>query len=428
MSQQVGRVAPRPLTHDMIGPRQTGDQHRGVSGDNMIRLKRGKARRSLGRRGATRPTCDSFRKPSVNANRSLLTFAPWARRSRAAATLLFAICYLLFVILDMPKIVRFHEVGDANVLKLEELPKPQPKEGEVLLKVEAIGLNRAEVMFRSGQYLDQPNFPSLIGYEAAGIVEALGRGVTGLKPGDRVSSIPAFRMTEYGTYGEYVVLPAYALARYPDNLSPLEGTSIWMQYITAYGVVEIGRLKEGQHLLITAATSSVGLAAIQTAKAVGAISIATTRNNAKASALSDAGADFVVNTSSEDLIQRVHEITNGKGFALAFDPVAGPGLETLAKAAGQAAMIIEYGALAPEPTPYPLFAAIRKGLNIRGYTLFEINTNPERQGRAKKFIIDKLADGTFRPIIAKTFKLDQIVEAHRYLESNEQIGKIVVTV
>ncbi|HEX3446088.1 MAG TPA: zinc-dependent alcohol dehydrogenase family protein [Chthoniobacterales bacterium] len=328
----------------------------------------------------------------------------------------------------MPKIVRFHQVGDASVLKLEELPKPQPKEGEVLLKVEAIGLNRAEVMFRSWQYLDEPKFPSLIGYEAAGIVEAVGPGVTGFKPGDRVSSIPSFRMTEYGTYGEYVVLPAYALSRYPDNLSPAEGTSIWMQYITAYGVVEFGGLKKGQHLLITAAASSVGLAAIQTAKAVGAISIATTRNKAKASALSDVGADFVINTNSEDLVQRVHKITDGKGFALAFDPIAGPGLETLAKAAGKGAMIMEYGALAPEPTPYPLFAAISKGLTIRGYTLFEINTDPERQGRAKKFILDKLADGTFKPIIAKTFKLDEIVEAHRYMESNEQIGKIVVTV
>ena len=328
----------------------------------------------------------------------------------------------------MPKIVRFHQAGDASVLKLEELPKPQPQEGEVLLKVEAIGLNRAEIMFRSGQYLDEPKFPALIGYEAAGIVEAVGPGVTGFKPGDRVSSIPSFRMTEYGTYGEYVVLPAYALSRYPDNLSPAEGTSIWMQYITAYGVVEFGGLKKGQHLLITAAASSVGLAAIQTAKAVGAISIATTRNKAKASALADVGADFVINTNSEDLVQRVHKITDGKGFALAFDPVAGPGLETLAKAAGKGAIIMEYGALAPEPTPYPLFAAISKGLTIRGYSLFEINADPERQGRAKKFILDKLADGTFKPIIAKTFKLDEIVEAHRYMESNEQIGKIVVTV
>jgi NADPH:quinone reductase-like Zn-dependent oxidoreductase len=328
----------------------------------------------------------------------------------------------------MPKIVRFHEFGDASVLKLEELPKPQPKEGEALLKVEAIGLNRAEVMFRSGMYVDQPSFPSLIGYEAAGIVEAVGPGVTGLKPGNRVSSVPSFSMTQYGTYGEYAVLPAHALARYPANLTPVEGTSIWMQYLTAYGVVEFGGLKKDQYLLITAAASSVGLAAIQLARSVGAISIATTRNKTKSDALSDAGADFVINIKSEDLIKRVEEITGGKGFAVAFDPVAGPGLETLAKAAGKGATIMEYGALDPEPTPYPLFPAIRKGLNIRGYALFEINIDPERSARARKFVTEKLADGTFKPIIAKTFKLAEIVEAHRYMESNEQIGKIVVTV
>jgi NADPH:quinone reductase-like Zn-dependent oxidoreductase len=140
----------------------------------------------------------------------------------------------------MPKIVRFHEVGDASVLKLEELPKPQAGEGEVLLKVEAIGLNRAEVMFRSGRYIDTPSFPSLLGYEAAGVIESVGPGVTELKPGDRVSSIPAFSMAKYGTYGEYAVLPASALAPYPQNLSPVEGASIWMQYITAYGVIEYG--------------------------------------------------------------------------------------------------------------------------------------------------------------------------------------------
>jgi len=328
----------------------------------------------------------------------------------------------------MPKIVRFHEVGDANVLKLEELPKPQPGEGEALLKVEAIGLNRAEVMFRAGAYLDRPSFPSLIGYEASGTIEAVGPGVTGLKPGDRVSSIPAFHMDKYGTYGEYAVLPAYALAPYPEHLSPAEGTSIWMQYITAYGVIEFGGLKKGQHLLITAATSSVGVAAIQIAKFVGAISIATTRNKAKAGALTDAGADFVINTGSEDLVQRVEEITNGKGFALAFDPVAGPGLETLANAAGQQATIMEYGALDSRPTPYPLFGAIRKGLTIRAYTLFEITTDPERSAHARKFVTDGLTAGVFHPIIAKTFKLEEIVEAHRYMESNEQIGKIVVTV
>ena len=183
----------------------------------------------------------------------------------------------------MPKIVRFYQVGGPEVLKLEELPAPRPAKGEVRIKVEAIGLNRAEVMFRSGQYLEQPEFPSGLGYEASGTVEEIGPGVTGLKPGDRVSSVPSFSMRKYSTYGEVALLPAYALAKYPENLSPIEGASIWMQYLTAYGLIEFGKMREGHHVLITAAASSVGLAAIELANAVGAISIATcsTRNCAR---------------------------------------------------------------------------------------------------------------------------------------------------
>ena len=108
--------------------------------------------------------------------------------------------------------------------------------------------------------------------------------------------------------------------------------------------------------------------------------------------------------------------------------MAGPGRETLAKGAGQSGTIIEYGALDPEPIAYPLFAALSKGLTIWGFTLFEIVFDPEHFALAKKFVTDRLASGAFKPLIAKKFKLDEIVEAHRYMESNEQIGKIAVSV
>jgi NADPH:quinone reductase len=318
----------------------------------------------------------------------------------------------------MPKIVRFYQVGGPEVLKLEELPTPQPAKGEVRIKVEAIGLNRAEVMFRSGQYLEQPEFPSGLGYEASGTVEELGPGVTGLKPGDRVSSVPSFSMRKYSTYGEVALLPAYALAKYPENLSPVEGASIWMQYLTAYGLIEFGKMREGHHVLITAAASSVGLAAIELANAVGAISIATTRNEAK----------FVVNTKIEGWVEKVREITAGQGVDLAFDPVAGPELERVAETMRAEGTIFEYGALALAPTPFPLFAAIGNSLTIRGYSLFSIVRNPDRLERSKSWIYDQLAHRKLNPVIARTFTLDQIVEAQRYMESNEQIGKIVVTV
>jgi NADPH:quinone reductase len=328
----------------------------------------------------------------------------------------------------MPKIVRFHQVGGPEVLKLEELPAPKPNKDEVLIKVDAIGLNRAELMFRSGQYLYEPELPSGLGYEAAGTVLEVGPGVAGLKPGDRVSSIPAFSLQDYGTYGEVALLPVHAVAKYPENLTSVEGASIWMQYLTAYGLIEFGRMGEGHYVLITAAASSVGLAAIQLANAVGAIPIATTRNKAKEKSLLDAGARFVINTKTDEWVAKVREITSGKGVDLAFDPVGGPELELIAQTMRSEGTIFEYGALSPDPTPFPLFVALGNNLMVRGYTLFSIVTNSERFERSKRWVFDHVASGELKPVIARTFTLEQIVDAHRYMESNEQVGKIVVTV
>jgi NADPH:quinone reductase-like Zn-dependent oxidoreductase len=328
----------------------------------------------------------------------------------------------------MSKIVRFHQVGGPEVLKIEDLPNPRPDKGEVRIKVDAIGLNRAEVMFRSGQYLYQPNFPSGLGYEASGTVEEVGPDVTGLKPGDRVSSVPSFSMEKYFTYGEVALLPAYALVKYPDNLSPVQGTSVWMQYLTAYGLIEFGKMREGHHVLITAAASSVGLAAIELANVVGAIPIATTRNASKEEALKRAGAKYVINTKTGGWLGKIRELTSGDGVDLVFDPVAGPEVEILAEATKPGGTLFVYGALSPLPTPLPLFAMIGRNLIIRGYSLFSITQIPEIADRAKRWVYELLENGKLQPIIARTFPFDQIVEAHRYMESNEHIGKIVVTV
>jgi NADPH:quinone reductase-like Zn-dependent oxidoreductase len=329
----------------------------------------------------------------------------------------------------MPKIVRFHETGDAGVLRIEDLPLREPGEGEVRLKVEAIGLNRAEVMFRQGQYLENPELPSRIGYEAAGIVDALGPGVSGEWIGERVSTIPSFPMSRYGVYGESAIVPAYAVARYPDSLSATEGAAIWMQYLTAFGaLIEFGRLEKDVSVVITAASSSVGLAAIQITRAAGASAIAVTRSAGKKQFLIDAGAAHVIVTDEEELVESVMTITSGKGASMAFDPVAGSVLGKLAEAVAPGAMIFEYGALSPEPTAFPLFPVIAKGLTVRGYTLFEIVRDPELLDRGKQFIYQGLESGALKPVIDHTFPLEDIAEAHRYMESNQQKGKIVVTV
>jgi len=327
------------------------------------------------------------------------------------------------------KVVRFHEIGDASVLKIEDLPVAEPGEHELRIKVAAIGLNRAEIMFRNGAYLETPELPSRLGYEAAGIVDAIGNNVTNFKVGDRVSTIPAFSMGQYGVYAEYAVVPVLAVAKCPESLTMQQSASIWMQYLTAYGaLVDIGQLKQGQRILITAASSSVGVAAIQIAKSLGAIVIATTRGESKKQFLFDQGADHVIQTDSEELVTRMTEITQNTGAELIFDPVGGPTLVQLAEVTSNGGQIIEYGALDNEPTPYPLFTALTKGLTIRGYTLFEITQDKDRLENAKAYLLPRFKRKELTPVVDKVFTFSQIQQAHEYMESNQQMGKIVVTV
>jgi NADPH:quinone reductase-like Zn-dependent oxidoreductase len=202
-----------------------------------------------------------------------------------------------------------------------------------------------------------------------------------------------------------------------------------MQYLTAYGaLIHQGHLAKGDFVLITAASSSVGIAAIEIVKAEGGISIATTRTSKKKAELLALGADHVIASEEEDLAARVNEITSGKGARIVFDPIGGKGLEALAAAAAKGGIVFEYGALSPEPAPFPLFSVLSKQLTIKGYTLFEIVADPAVFPKAKQYVFDHLASGDFKPRIDKTFPLAEIVEAHRYMQSNAQIGKIVVTV
>jgi NADPH:quinone reductase-like Zn-dependent oxidoreductase len=334
------------------------------------------------------------------------------------------------------RVVRFKQLGGPEVLEIEDLPLQAPGAGEVRLKVEAIGLNRAEVMFRTGQYLEQPEFPSRIGVEAAGIVDAVGPGATNVRVGNRVCIASGQSIGRYGTYGESAIALAASVVKYPDNITPVEAASAWIQYLTAYfAFVDLAALKPGQSVLITAATGGAGLGAIQMARLFGATTIATTRTQGKKAALAKAGADHVIVAGEEELAARVKEITGGKGADVIFDPVAGNTLPTLAEAVAWGGQIILYGALGGMETPYPLWTGFARNFSLRTYMIYNycglspigLPRNEEAFGRAITFINDNLAAGKLKPVIAKTFPLSEIREAHRYLESNQQLGKIVVT-
>ncbi|MFQ3556590.1 zinc-dependent alcohol dehydrogenase family protein [Streptomyces gramineus] len=328
----------------------------------------------------------------------------------------------------MARQVQFDQLGGPEVLTVREVEIAPPASGEVLIRVEAIGVNRAEVMFREGSYFLQPAFPSTLGYEAAGTVEALGEGVTHLAAGDPVGVVPAFSMNDYGTYGDHVVVPASAVVPRPPGITAVTAAAVWMAYITAYGaLIDEGGLKPGDHVLVTAAAGGVGLAAIQTARRIGAVAVATTRSPDKKQALLDAGAAHVVVTDEEDLPTRVREITSGEGVRLAFDPIAGPGVDTLAEAIAAGGKLLVYGALDPRPTPLPN-AALYPDLSTSMFTMFRVTAAPERLRRAVAFVNAGLSDGSLAPVVDRTFDLDDVAEAHRYMESNAQTGKIVMTV
>ncbi|ARF53524.1 NADPH:quinone reductase [Streptomyces gilvosporeus] len=326
----------------------------------------------------------------------------------------------------MAKQVVFDELGGPEVLRIEEVELGEPGPGEVLVRVDALGLNRAEALFRSGGYYYQPTLPgSRIGYEAAGEVLAVGADVTGFAVGDPVLTAGTGGMSTTGVYGDELRLPAEDLLRRPGGAEAVTGAALWLSYSTAYGaLVEKGGLRPGDTVLITAASSSVGVAAIQIANHLGAIPIAVTRGAAKRERLSRLGAAHVIALDEGELLEQLAEVTGGRGAEIVFDPVAGPGLSDLARAVAPGGLLIVYGWLDPRPAPLPLNWTLR----VLGYGNLQVTGDPEVRRRTWHFLDAGLRAGTLAPLIDRTFDLEEIVAAHRHLESNSQVGKIVVTV
>ncbi|GHI03621.1 NADPH:quinone reductase [Streptomyces cellostaticus] len=330
----------------------------------------------------------------------------------------------------MARTVRFHETGGPEVLRIEDVDPGEPGPGEVLVRIEAIGVNRAEALFRRDSYIEPvKQFPARLGNEASGVVEAVGWGAGGFAPGQAVSVVPNFSQGDYGVYAERALVPATALVPRPKGLDAVSGAAVWMPYLTAYGaMVEIGGMRAGDVAVVNAASSSVGLAAIQTACRVGATPVAVTRTRAKAERLRAEGAAEVVVSDEEDVAGRVLELTGGRGAEFVFDAVAGPGVRELARAVAADGTLFLWGAQSGQPTPYPGFELSMPALNMRTFTMLEITRDAERMRRATAFLTTGLCGGALRPVVDRLFPLEEVVAAHRYLESNEQFGKIVVTV
>ncbi|MFC4943685.1 zinc-dependent alcohol dehydrogenase family protein [Pseudonocardia sp. GCM10023141] len=327
----------------------------------------------------------------------------------------------------MARVIRFHETGEPEVLRIEEADVRAPGPGEVRLRVDAIGLNRAEVNFRRGTYLEQPVLPAGLGSEAAGEVLEAGPGVERWAAGDAVSVVPSFSQNDYPVYAEEAIVPASALVARPAGMDAITGAAIWMPYVTVYGMVaEILRVRPGDHVLVTAAANSIGMAALQVLRHLGAVPIATAAP-ARHRELLAAGAEAVIADDEPDLVAAVREATGGRGTDVVLDAVGGPQVEELVRACAPGASVIVHGGLSGLPTPLP--AGAYAPVWLRRFHVFEVTGNPVVLRRAEHFVRAGLASGAFAPIIDRTFAFDDVAAAHAYIDSPERgVGKPVLVV
>lgn len=337
----------------------------------------------------------------------------------------------------MTILVRFNELGEPGVLRLEEVPTPQPAADEVRLRVQAIGLNQADMLWRTGNYIEDPQLPSGLGNEAAGVVEEVGSAVTGLSVGDRVACLPGAHQGRYPTYGDHIIFPASHLVRYPERLSPEEAAAAYMAFLTGYfPIFEMARLQPGDSLLVAGASSGTGLAALQMAARSGLRAIATTRSRAKRDALLATGASDVVVLDEGEPLSEVRRLTDGRGVSLVYDGVGGPWLTGWGEVVARHGWYVLYGLSGGTELRYPALAQLRRGWRFHLYMVLEFTGSPsmglprndEALRRGLRYLNDGLSDGGLRVHIDRLFALREVVDAHHYLARGQHVGKVVMTV
>jgi NADPH:quinone reductase-like Zn-dependent oxidoreductase len=330
---------------------------------------------------------------------------------------------------NMSRSVVLNEFGGPEVLLIRQTSVPLPAPDEVRLRIRAIGINRTEITLRSGRSVVKPTLPTGIGFEAAGEIDAMGADVTGCAIGDRVALIPTYSAAQYGLYGEVSLAPARSIVKIPDQMGFVEAAATWVALGTAWGgLLSLGSLTAGKTILITAASSSVGLAAIQIANRMGARPIAVTRTTSKTEALLSHGAAYVIATAEQELEAEVKRLTDGAGADLVFDAVGGPGFSALAKSTKAGGLIVLYGAFDINPTVVSPSDVFARDLTIRGLALPALARQEQARESLKSFVQTGLDDGSLKPVIAKTFPFDEIANAHRFVERAEHTGKVVVAV
>lgn len=337
----------------------------------------------------------------------------------------------------MSRMIRFHQFGDASVLRLEDVPTPKPGPGEVLIRTQALGVNWRDVLWRQNLAPEQASLPAGVGSELAGVVEAVGEGVDDLAPGDAVASFPAFSLNQYQTWGDLVLMPRLALTRYPDVLTPEEAAVHYSGTLSAYfALVDLAKLQPGQHVLITEAAHCNAPQAVQLAKALGAKVIASTSEAASRNFLNELGADKIICTEEQDLVLEVERYTQGQGVEVVLDQCAGPQMKLLGDVAATRGKLIICGVNGGNDAAFPACAAFKKHLQFYRHCVMDftglpelgLERNEEAVQRALSKINQLTADRLLKPDISKVFDAKDFAAASQFMETCPANGRVVMSV
>ncbi len=317
--------------------------------------------------------------------------------------------------------IRIHQTGGPDVLRYEEVPTPTPGEGQALLRLEAVGVNFVDIYYRSGQY--SLNLPAIIGQEGAGAVEAVGPGVTEVKPGDRVAY-----SNVSGSYAEYVVAPAWRLVSIPQGLESDQAAAAMLQGMTAHYLTHTTYpLTADDTILVHAAAGGVGQLLIQIAKRRGARVIGTVSTEEKARIARTAGADETIVYTKTDFVAEVKRLTAGRGVRVVYDSVGKETFEKSLNCLSLRGLMVLFGQASGPVPPMDLQLLNSKGsLFLTRPTLLHYTHSREELLQRAGDVLAWVRAGKLKVRIDRTFPLAEAAQAHQRLQSRAALGKLLL--
>lgn len=321
--------------------------------------------------------------------------------------------------------LRCHQYGPPESLVLEDIPDPRPDTGEVLVDVEAAGLNFPDVLMIQGKYQRQPDFPFIPGCEAAGMITALGAEATDVAIGDRVIVLPPT-----GAFAEKVAVSVKALIPMPPSMSFADASSVALTYGTSYHALKQGAdLQPGETLLVLGAAGGVGIAAVELGKAMGATVIAAASTEEKLTAARTAGADMTINYAAKPLRDKLKARVGKRGVDVVYDPVGGPYAEPALRALAPDGRFLVIGFASGEIPAIPLNLPLLKRCRIVGVFWGAWRAaNPSTSNANFRTLMEMFESGVLRPNVSRKFAFEDFAPAFHELAERKAIGKIVITI